>query len=208
MRLTRSVTAWLAFVTALSWLFIGAVSSVDRAALALGLIPARISGLIEVAPAVPVVFTPLSSTLVHGGLLHLAFNLIMLVWCGLAVERALGRGPLILIYGAGGYAAAFAQWAVDPGSLTPIIGASGAASAVIGAFALSFGRPRTIVRSAQLNRWLNALWLLAAWVVLQLMVGWAAGAEGVLLATPAHIGGFLAGLALQRPLLLWRYRSA
>ncbi|MEO5971918.1 MAG: rhomboid family intramembrane serine protease, partial [Sphingomicrobium sp.] len=66
----------------------------------------------------------------------------------------------------------------------------------------------TIVRSPALNRLLNALWLLAAWIVLQLMTGWLAGGQGLLLATPAHIGGFLAGLALQRPLLLWRYRSA
>jgi hypothetical protein len=45
-------------------------------------------------------------------------------------------------------------------------------------------------------------------VVLQMMVGFLAGGQGVLLATPAHVGGFLAGLLLQRPLLLWRYRSA
>jgi hypothetical protein len=59
----------------------------------------------------------------------------------------------------------------------------------------------------RLNRWINALWLLAAWTVLQVMVGWSAGQQGMLLATPAHIGGFVAGLLLQRPLLLWRYRG-
>jgi membrane associated rhomboid family serine protease len=47
-----------------------------------------------------------------------------------------------------------------------------------------------------------------AWVVLQMLVGLLAGGQGVLLATPAHVGGFLAGLLMQRPLLLWRYRSA
>ena len=52
------------------------------------------------------------------------------------------------------------------------------------------------------------MWLLVAWVVLQLLTGYAAGMQGVLLATPAHVGGFLAGLLLQRPLLLWRYRKA
>ena len=55
---------------------------------------------------------------------------------------------------------------------------------------------------------LNALWLLAAWIALQLMTGYLAGMQGVLLATPAHVGGFLAGLLLQRPLLMWRYRGA
>jgi membrane associated rhomboid family serine protease len=90
----------------------------------------------------------------------------------------------------------------------PMIGASGAISAVIGAFSLSFGRARQVTRSVRLNRWLNSAWLLAAWVALQLMIGWLAGVQGVLLATPAHIGGFLAGILLQRPMLLWRYRKA
>jgi membrane associated rhomboid family serine protease len=89
-----------------------------------------------------------------------------------------------------------------------MIGASGAISAVVGAFALSYGQPKRLVASAGLNRFLNAIWLLVAWVVLQLLTAYAAGMQGVLLATPAHVGGFIAGLALQRPLLLWRYRGA
>jgi len=40
------------------------------------------------------------------------------------------------------------------------------------------------------------------------MMGWLGNSQGYLLATPAHVGGFAAGLLLQRPLLLWRYRSA
>ena len=52
------------------------------------------------------------------------------------------------------------------------------------------------------------MWLLAAWIVMQMMVGWLAGGQGVMLAIPAHVGGFVAGLLLQRPLLLWRYRAA
>jgi len=90
----------------------------------------------------------------------------------------------------------------------PMVGASGAISAVIGAFALSFGRAKRVTSSPALNRWINALWLMVAWVVLQLMMGWLAGGQGYLLATPAHVGGFAAGLLLQRPLLLWRYRKA
>ena len=78
----------------------------------------------------------------------------------------------------GAYAAAAAQWAGRPGSMVPMIGASGAISAVIGAFALSFGQAKRITGSPRLNRWLNAPWLLAAWVVLQLMIGWLAGGQG------------------------------
>ncbi|MEO5972729.1 MAG: rhomboid family intramembrane serine protease [Sphingomicrobium sp.] len=208
MRSLRTATVVLAAVTAILWLLVLVIGASDRAALLMGFVPARFSGEIALSPAVPVLLTPLSATLVHGGLLHLALNLLMLVWCGTLVERVLGRGGLLILYGIGAYAAAIAQWAFDPGEMSPMIGASGAISAVIGAFALSFGRPKTIVQSAAFNRLLNALWLLAAWIVLQLMTGWLAGAQGLLLATPAHIGGFLAGLALQRPLLLWRYRDA
>lgn len=180
----------------------------DRAAILMGVIPARLSGIVLLPPAVPAWLTPLSATFVHAGFLHLFLNLLMLIWCGRWVEEALGKGPLVIIYLVGAYVAALGQWLFDPQSVVPMIGASGAVSAVIGAFSLSFGRPRSIVRSPGLNRLLNAAWLLAAWVVLQLLIGWAAGLEGMLLATPAHVGGFLAGLALQRPLLLWRYRRA
>ncbi len=208
MKIARTATLVIAAVTAVAWLLAELAGATNAAVSAMGFIPARFSGLLDLSPAVPALLTPLSSTLVHGGLLHLAFNLLMLVWCGTAIERALGRGALLLLYGVGAYAAAVAQWLIDPASLVPVIGASGAVSAVIGAYALSFGEPKRITGSPRLNRAINALWLLAAWIVLQMMVGLLAGGQGLLLATPAHIGGFLAGLLMQRPLLLWRYRGA
>jgi membrane associated rhomboid family serine protease len=195
-------------LTVLAWLIVVVLGLDNQAAAAMGFIPARLSGAEVPWVAVPAFLTPLSATLVHANLVHLGFNLLLFVWCGAAVERVLGRGALILLYFVGAYAAAAGQWLSDPFGIVPMIGASGAISAVIGAFALSFGRAKHITRSARVNRWINILWLLAAWIVLQLMVGWMAGGQGYLLATPAHIGGFLAGLLLQRPLLLWRYRSA
>ena len=159
-------------------------------------------------PAVPAYLTPLSATLAHAGILHLAFNLLILVWCGTQVERVLGAKALIFIYVVSAYVAAVAEWLVSPHATVPMVGASGAISGVIGAFALSFGQQKQIVKSRRLNRALNAMWLLAAWVVLQLMTGALAGFEGILVATPAHVGGFLSGLLLQRPLLVWRYRKA
>jgi membrane associated rhomboid family serine protease len=174
----------------------------------MGFIPARWSGAAMLGPAVPAFLTPLSATLVHAGILHLVLNLVILVWCGAQVERVLGAKALIFIYGISAYVAAVAEWLVQPHAQTPMVGASGAISGIIGAFALSFGQQKQIVKSRRLNRALNALWLLAAWIVLQLMTGMLAGFEGVLVATPAHVGGFLSGLLLQRPLLLWRYRKA
>jgi membrane associated rhomboid family serine protease len=207
-RLPRTATVAIVIVTAAVWLLTVLLGAQDRASMVLGVVPARLSGLIDISPAVPTWLTPLTCTLAHGGLLHLALNMLMLVWCGSQVERVLGSGSLVGLYVVGAYAAAIAQWVVNPVSPIPMIGASGAISAVIGAFALTFGQHKRIVRSPGLNRALNALWLLAAWVVLQVMTGYLAGAQGFLLATPAHIGGFVAGLLLERPLLLWRYRKA
>jgi len=207
-RTFRSATAVIAALTALAWLVAAILGLNDYAAAALGFIPARLSGAIASWPAVPAVLTPLTATLVHANLLHVATNLLIFVWCGREVERALGRGSLLLIYVVGAYAAAGAQWLTDPLSTNPMVGTSGAISAVIGAYALSFGRPKLVTRSPRLNRWLNIAHLLVAWVVLQLMLGWLMGGQGYLLATPAHIGGFAAGLILQRPLLLWKYRNA
>jgi membrane associated rhomboid family serine protease len=207
-QIPRTVTVAITALTTLAWVVAAALGLGDRAAEAMGFIPARVSGVAVPWAAVPAFLSPLSATLVHANLLHLGFNLLIFVWCASQVERVLGRGGLILLYVAGAFAAAAGQWLADPNSSVPMIGASGAISAVIGAFALSFGRAKLITRSARLNRWINIVWLLAAWVVLQVLVGWTAGSQGYLLATPAHIGGFMAGVLLQRPLLLWRYRSA
>jgi membrane associated rhomboid family serine protease len=207
-RIFRSATNAITLLTAAAWIVAVVLRLDQQAALALGFIPGRLSGAQVPWPALPAVLTPLSATLVHSGLVHVSFNLLVFVWCGSQVERVLGKTGLILLYLVGAYAAALAQWAMDPGGMVPMIGASGAISAVMGAYALSFGRARMITRSPAVNRWLNALWLMVAWIVLQLMMGWLAGGQGYLLATPAHVGGFAAGLLLQRPLLLWRYRKA
>jgi membrane associated rhomboid family serine protease len=208
MRIPKTATVALTAVTVLATLLIGLVGENDRAAILMGVIPSRLSGLITIPGAVPAWLTPLTATLVHGGIIHLAFNMLMLVWCGTMVERVLGRSSLIILYVVGAYVSAVAQWLTDMTSPIPMIGASGAISAIIGAFSLMFGQQKRLVKSLALNRALNALWLLAAWVVLQMMTGFLAGQQGFMLATPAHIGGFLAGLLLQRPLLLWRYRKA
>ena len=180
----------------------------NEAALAAGLIPARLSGLLPMANAVPAFLTPLTATLLHGGALHLIFNLVMLVWVGTQLERVLGPKAVIACYLVGAYAAAGTQWLVGPASTMPMIGASGAISALFGAYALMFGEPKQVFANRTANRALHAAWLLAAWIVIQWMTALLAGGQGMLLATPAHIGGFVAGLLLQRPLLLWRYRGA
>ena len=208
MTMPRTATVWIAIITALFWAGAALLGQSEAAAYALGFIPARLSGAVTAFPAVPAFLTPLSATLVHAGIVHIAFNLLMLVWCGNQVERVLGPKALVFLYVVSAYTAAMLQWAVMPHGDVPMIGASGAISGILGAFALSFGQQKQIVRSRSLNRALNAAWLLVAWVVLQLMTGMLGGFEGVVVATPAHVGGFISGLLLQRPLLMWRYRKA
>jgi membrane associated rhomboid family serine protease len=207
-RIFGSATIVVTLLTAAAWIVTALLGLDQQAALALGFIPDRLSGGEVPWAAVPALLTPLTATLVHSGPIHLGFNLLIFLWCGREVERVLGNPGLVVLYLVGAYAAAIAQWAMDPSGTVPMVGASGAISAVMGAFALSFGRARMITRSPALNRWINAIWLMAAWIVLQVMMGWLGDQQGYLLATPAHVGGFAAGLILQRPLLLWRYRKA
>lgn len=207
-RFPRSATNIITAITALAWVVAAVSGQSEQAGYVLGFIPLRIELPAAVHSAVPVFLTPLTATLVHSGLVHLGFNLLILVWCGTQVERVIGAGPLVALYVVGAYAAACAQWAVNPHGNVPVIGASGAISAVMGAFALSYGRARAFTGNLALNRWINVIWLMGAWVILQLMMGWLGDQQGYLLATPAHVGGFAAGLLLQRPLLLWRYRNA
>ena len=207
-RVQRTATNIIVALTALAWVLTALSGYSEQAAFALGFIPLRVMHPAVSFPAAPTFLTPLTATLAHSGLVHLGFNLLMLVWCGTQVERVLGATGVVVLYLIGAYAAAAAQWSVDPLGATPMIGASGAISAVMGAFALSFGRARAFTSNLRVNRWINVVWLLVAWIVLQMMMGWLAGGQGYLLATPAHVGGFAAGLLLQRPLLLWRYRKA
>lgn len=203
----KSATAIIAIITvAISAIAI--LGSVDYWAAFAGFIPARLSGVVDLTGALPAWITPFSAALVHGSWVHLGINMLMLVFAGSMVERVIGGTGLVFAYVVGALVAALSQFIVDPGSPIPMVGASGAISALFGLYALFFGAPKQVTKNQKLNRWIHVAWLLTAWVVLQWMSGYLAGGEGVMLATPAHIGGFIGGLLMQRPLLLWRYRKA
>lgn len=172
-----------------------------------GFIPARF-GVDVVAPPgtmVPFFLTPLTSALLHGGWLHLIFNMVMLLYIGRQLEAPLGGRAMAILLVAGAYAGAIAQWAADPQSSVPMIGASGAISALLAVFALIFSRTRTSAIGPIPAHWVRALWLAAAWIGLQLLLGFAGGGGFGAVAIWAHVGGFLAGLVLARPLLRWRF---
>jgi len=174
-----------------------------------GFIPARLSGgLILSGLVVPAWLTPLSSALIHGGLAHLGMNMLMLAFTGRETERAIGAKGLVTLYLIGAYAACAAQWLAGPMSTAPMIGASGASSAVVGAYSLLYGRQRAKAIGPIPAQLVHIVWLAAAWVGVNLLMGFAFLQGGVTVAIWAHIGGFLIGLALARPMLLWRWRHA
>nr|WP_315383885.1 rhomboid family intramembrane serine protease [uncultured Sphingomonas sp.] len=176
---------------------------------AAGFIPARLSGgLLLSGPLVPVWLTPLSSALIHGGLAHLGMNMLMLGFTGREAERAIGAKGIVALYLIGAYVACGAQWLAGPMSTAPMIGASGASSAVVGAYSLLYGRQRAKAIGPIPAQVVHIAWLAAAWVGVNLLMGFAFLQGGVTVAIWAHIGGFLIGLALARPMLLWRWRHA
>jgi membrane associated rhomboid family serine protease len=201
-------------VTALAWAIAAAAGQTAQVAVLAGFIPARFSIGVAMPPgAVPALLTPLTATLIHAGLLHLGFNLLIFLFCGRMVEASIGPACFVLLYLVGAYAAAGGQYLFDPQSMTPMVGASGAGSAVIGAYALLYSRRRIRNWGPIPGQILQVLWLAATWIALQALIGLSSfGVPGVPLggtiAVAAHVGGFLAGLALARPLLLFRYRSA
>ncbi|WP_445326723.1 rhomboid family intramembrane serine protease [Sphingobium sp. AN641] len=207
------VTNWIAAATIFVFLLLLASRQIDHAALIGGVIPARLShpALLDGMAAVPTWLTPLSCTLIHAGWLHLGFNLLMLLFCGSQVEHVLGRWLTLLLYGLGAYAAALAQIIVDPASTNPMVGASGAISALMATYALLYSQQRVRAIGPISANMVRLLWLAAAWIALQLMIGVATtgGGGGIgQIAIAAHIGGFLAGLLLTRPILWLRFRRA
>lgn len=193
----------IAAVTAIAFLLQGVAG--PHVILQAGFVPARMTDAFPFT-AVPFALTPLTATLLHGSLAHLGFNLLMLVYCGRQVEGVLGGMRLLILYVLGAYGAALGQYIVDPRSSAPMIGASGAISAVIGTYALMFGRNQVKRVGPVPALLVRALWLAGAWLVLQWGVGFISGGTATPIAVAAHVGGFLTGLILMYPLLEWRYR--
>ena len=208
------LTLALAALTAAAWLLANLLGLQGWAEDWGGFVPSRFAGGGELAHA-PFWLSPLTATLVHAGLLHLAFNLLILVFCGRHVEWVLGAAATALLYVAGAYAAAGGQYLADPQALAPMVGASGAISAVLGAYAVLFGKNKVKIGGRRLSLALNALWLLAAWIGLNLLIGLIVSGgfvpgtgPAMKIAVAAHIGGFVPGLILAIPLLKFRYRKA
>ncbi|PCI84612.1 MAG: rhomboid family intramembrane serine protease [Hyphomicrobiales bacterium] len=139
--------------------------------------------------------TIVSYMFLHGGLMHLVSNMLILWVFGDNIEQALGRYRFLAFYIIGGMAAGYLHAWIMPSSDAPLVGASGAISAVSAAYLLLHPRAKL---------WLLLFWVvpvkipawaaILAWFVYQLYASVTAGADAAV-AWWAHIGGFIFGLA-------------
>lgn len=235
-RRTAVVTYALVAVNVVAFLWLLGMSPRERESVTLrrGFIPARIAQLTEPKPVVvarliqvrhpqlgrgvlrqeiplapnhgEIILSLFTCMFLHGGWLHLLGNMWFLWLFGNNVEDRLGHVAFLAFYLAGGLFGSAAHWLTDPQSLVPVIGASGAVAAVLGAYAVTWpwARIHTLVFIVIYVTVIDlpALGVLGAWFVLQLWQGQTQlgmpGAGGV--ASWAHVGGFVAGMVLM-PLL-------
>ena len=202
------VTYALAALVAAAWLVARLGGLDEAAATGAGFVPVSVGALPGEGVLLPALLTPLTAAFVHSGFIHLAFNLIVLLAVGRSIERVLGGIGLAILWVTGAFAAAAAQYALDPAGTQPLIGAGGALSAVLGAYALLFGRHQVKIAHHGVAVLLHALWVAAAWIAIQLLLGLTYETSGLRYATAAYAGGFVAGVALAKPLLLLKWRGA
>jgi membrane associated rhomboid family serine protease len=184
----------------------GASQAAEQFVFEFGAIPCRLSGACNIPDSFPhPAVTVLTSMFVHGGLFHIAGNMLYLWIFGDNVEDVLGHARFLLFYLLSGVAAAVAQSVVNPASGIPMVGASGAISGVLGAYLLQFPYARilTLITFGFFFRfvYIPAVFVLGFWIVVQFLNGLltfslAAGRETGGVAWFAHIGGFLGGMAL------------
>ena len=148
----------------------------------------------------PIYLTILSAMFMHGGYLHLFGNLLYLWIFGDNVEHRFGSGVFLSFYLISGVAATLAQVFLDPTSVVPNLGASGAISGVLGAYLVLF--PRNRVRAILLYFIVSvpAVVAIGLWIVFQFINGYGAimASEETVggVAYGAHIGGFVAGIVM------------
>jgi membrane associated rhomboid family serine protease len=175
--------------------------------------PAQLETMLAGAPAPWL--TVFTSMFVHGGLFHVGGNMLYLWIFGNNVEDSMGKGRFLVFYLLCGVAAAIAQYLTDTGSPVPMVGASGAVSGALGAYLILFPGARvwTLMGFGFIWRFVPvpAVIVLGFWIVVQVINGvftFGRGEPGGV-AFLAHVGGFVAGMALvglfrRRPRLTYR----
>ena len=144
--------------------------------------------------------TILTSMFLHGGWMHLIGNMLYLWIFGNNVEDSMGHVRFVIFYVICGVVAVFAHALPNAGSVIPMVGASGAISGILGAYLLLYPHARVLV-AIPFGFFLHtmrlpAMWVLGFWIVFQLLNSAFADPSRGGVAFGAHIGGFVAGLAL------------
>ncbi|MBV8370136.1 MAG: rhomboid family intramembrane serine protease [Candidatus Eremiobacteraeota bacterium] len=197
----------LLFVNVYVWVLELSAPDPDAFILAYATIPYDVTHWVVLPPPSPQ-FPPLTivtSMFLHGGWLHIGFNMLFLFVFGRAVEAVCGHLRFFVFYLLCGIAGGIAQVAVAPGSHVPALGASGAIAGVLGAYLVNFpfASVRTIVPVFVIPLFvrLPAIMVIGVWALTQFLDGFgtissrAAESTGGI-AYFAHIGGFLAGVLL------------
>ena len=167
-----------------------------------GAVPALVFGHAtlpdDIPTPVPSGMTLVTSMFLHAGWMHLLGNMLYLWIFGNNVEDVMGHGRFVLFYLLCGVLAALSHAVTDPSSPIPMVGASGAISAVLGAYLLLFPRAHVLVLMPGLGLTrVAAAIVLGMWFVMQLISGgMSIGTTGGGVAFFAHIGGFVAGMTL------------
>lgn len=166
----------------------------DQAILQYGFVPSRFWA--DPAAEWPRIFT---SMFMHGGLMHILGNMWFLWVFGDNIEDRMGHFRFLVFYLLGGVAAALTQGLVFASTDAPMVGASGAISAVLGAYILLFPGATVLSLVGWIPLPIPAFIYLGYWAVIQLLQNFA-GIEGI--AFWAHIGGFIFGMVLVRAFVL------
>jgi membrane associated rhomboid family serine protease len=168
-----------------------------------GAVPCRITGACATADQFPhPAATIFTSMFLHANLLHVLGNMLYLWIFGDNVEDELGPFKFLAFYLLCGVAATLAQYYVSTRSSVPNVGASGAIAGVLAAYLLMFPGARVKVLVYNQVDAMPAMIVLGLWIVLQLFSGFGSIAatgettEQGGVAYMAHVGGFVAGLAL------------
>lgn len=210
------VTSAIIITNIVAWIFVqglGSGTALIKSVCTWGLIPGELLGTVPEGTSIPLGrgmayiiegdpnwFSLISHMFMHGGWFHIIGNLWFLSVFGDNVEDAMGRVRFLLFYLLCGLAAAGAQMLSSPGSAVPMVGASGAIGGIMGAYAVLYPNAgvHVLIFFGIITRIVLPAWMmLGYWFLLQLVgaVPSVAGSGGGV-AFWAHIGGFVAGVAL------------
>lgn len=175
-----------------------------------GAIPHNLVSFQSTQPIHPAL-TIFTSMFMHGGLFHLAWNMLYFWIFGNNIEERLGHVRFIFFYLFCGVVAAFSHVLLSPGSNVPMIGASGAVAGMLGAYILLF--PMAKVHTVVLLGFyitvikVPALIVIGFWAIIQVVSGLISQGDAAQggIAFFAHVGGFVAGLSTIK---LWQPRRS